>query len=186
MRTAIRRTIIICLLGSFAGASPGSDADGKIGARLRMLLNRPGSEAVTLHKALGRCIDDNRWVKVFVEGESAESEVIEAGGIVDAVVGDVLTAKLPLRMIRSLARSGKIRKIRMASRVRLLNDLAVPTVGADRVAPDPAISRRGRDRRYHRFGDRPGSRRFSKSGWHDPHPLALGSERLRGKSSGRL
>ena len=133
MRPTIGRMIILCLLSSSAVASLGNDVNGKIGARLRMLLHRTDSEAATLRKVLGLCMDDDQWVKVFVEGESAESEVLNAGGRVDAVVGEVLTAKLHLHMIRSLAQSEKIRKIRMASRVRLLNDLAVPTVGADRV-----------------------------------------------------
>ncbi len=133
MRPSIWRTIILYLISSFAASTLGSDVNGKIGARLRMLLHRPGSEAVTLQKALGMCMDDDRWVKVFVEGESAASEVLNAGGRVDAVVGEVLTAKLPLEMIRSLAQSDKIKKIRVASPVRLLNDLAMTTVGADRV-----------------------------------------------------
>ena len=130
MRKYFALLLSFCLVWGYVNDVVGNDVNRKMGVRLRMLLNHP-DRAARLQKSYEKCVVDGRWIKVFIEGESASSAVIEAGGIVETSIGKFLTARIPIDGVLSVALSPRIRRIRMARPVRLLNDRATQTVRAD-------------------------------------------------------
>lgn len=130
MRKHFTLLLSICLVWGYVNDVVGSDVNRKMGVRLRMLLNHP-VRAARLQKSFQKSIVDGRWIKVLIEGESAASTVIEAGGVVETANGEFLTARIPIDGVLSVAQSPRIKRIRMARPVRPLNDRAAQTIRAD-------------------------------------------------------
>jgi len=96
------------------------------GVRLRAALNATSSGAAKVA---------DREVGVFLQGDviALRAAVAQAGGAVNTVAGDILTARVPLHAVGRLVESPALRRITLGTAVKRRNDRAATHVGVDLV-----------------------------------------------------
>jgi len=129
---------LILLILTLSLITVGFSANGikKMDVRLRMVMNekiqkQTSSENRNLLKKAAK----KNILNVFVKGNvtTIRAEIERAGGFVNTVTENIVTAQVPRDAILEIAQSSAVERIKLASPVKRRNDEAIKQVGADKV-----------------------------------------------------
>jgi minor extracellular serine protease Vpr len=132
----MKNLILIILIMSFGSVGFSSDGIKKMDVRLKMVMNDQ------IHKQTasnGPIIIEKRTkrnlLNVFVKGDVAIIRAIieNAGGFVNTVTENIVTAQVPKNAIMDVAESSSVKRIKLASPLKRRNDEAIKHVRANKV-----------------------------------------------------
>ncbi len=122
--------IVISAMNHHAGSV--ISVQHKIDPVLREILLFGENESRASYSSIYKESDDDLSVDVFIR--TTDPEILKEKGVcVHSVIGDLVTAVLPLSMVRSVAELTEVSYIEASSVCRLLLDKSIPEIGVDHV-----------------------------------------------------
>ncbi|MBC8183765.1 S8 family serine peptidase [candidate division KSB1 bacterium] len=132
----MKKLILLILTLSFVTVGFSSNGEKKLDAHLKMVMNERIQKHVSSKKRnLLKKAASEKLLNVFIKGDALtiKAEVENAGGFVNTVTENIVTAQVPRDAIMGIAESNTVMRIKLATPVKRRNNEAVKHVGADKV-----------------------------------------------------